>query len=101
MRISGKSGVGLLDFGEGGFFGFIGDGEASEVGKGRELLLTAFSEEVAGKIGIIGTHGGLDDGVVGLVSLDDDIGDIKMSASDATNDLGEKLKTAFFGGKIG
>ncbi len=29
-----EDGVGLLDFGEDGFFGFVGDREASKVGEG-------------------------------------------------------------------
>ena len=43
---------------------------------------------------------GLDGGMIGLVSLDDDAGVIKMSASDATDDLSKQLKSAFFGGEV-
>ncbi len=32
-----KVGIGGLDFGEGGFFGFISDGEAGEVGERRKV----------------------------------------------------------------
>ncbi len=32
-----KLGIGGLDFGEGGFFGFVGDGEAGEVGERRKV----------------------------------------------------------------
>ena len=39
--------------------------------------------------------------MVGLESLDDDICGVEMPTSDTTDDLGEKMKGAFFGGEIG
>lgn len=93
--------MGLLDLSNGGFFGFVGDGEASEIGERRELLFLTLGEEVAGETGVVGLHGGLDDGVIGLISLDDNISYIKVAASDASDDLGKEFKTALFGGKIG
>ena len=89
------------DFSEGGFFGFISDGEEGKVGIRRELLLVTFLEEVFCKLKIISLQGGFNDGVFGLKSLDDYFGMIKMTTTDAANDLREKFKGAFFGGKIG
>lgn len=34
---SSELGIGVLDFGESGFFGFIGDREAGEVGERRKV----------------------------------------------------------------
>lgn len=39
--------------------------------------------------------------MVGLEGLDNDICGVEMSASDATDDLSEEVKSALFGGKIG
>lgn len=90
----------LADFGEGGFFGFVGDGEASEISEGRESLLAAFIEQILGKSGKIGFYGGLDNGVIGLISLDDNAGGIEMPASHTANNLGEEFESTFFGGEI-
>ncbi len=62
--------VGGLDFGEGGFFGFVGDREAGEVIEGGEMRFLAFFGQIFGEAVEIGFQGGLEDGVVGLVSLD-------------------------------
>lgn len=101
VGIFGEFGVGLADFGEGGFFGFVGDGEAGEVGEWGHFLTAALFDEIVGKGGEVGLEGGLDDGVFGLESLDDDAGDVEMSAPDAADDLGEEFEGAFFGGEIG
>ncbi len=65
--------VSLLDFGEGGFFGFIGDAEASEVGEGWHLLLAATLEDIIREFGKIGVDGGLNNGMIGLIGLDNDL----------------------------
>ena len=41
--------MGFLDFLDGGFFGFVGDGEASEIGERREVLCATFLNKIAGK----------------------------------------------------
>lgn len=38
--------------------------------------------------------------MIRLISLDDNRGGVEVPATDATNDLGKELKSAFFGGKI-
>ena len=96
-----EMGVDFLDFLEGGAFGFVGDGDPSEMEIGREMLLTTLFEEVGGKLVVIGGEA-MDNGrVVGLVGLDDGFGGGEMTATDSPDDLGEELKSAFFGGKIG
>ncbi len=94
-------GVGLADFGEGGFFGFVGDGEAGEVREWGHFLAATLFDEIVGKSGEVGFEGGLDDGMFGLESLDDDASDVEMSAPDAADDLSEEFEGAFFGGEIG
>ena len=94
-------GGGLLDFGDGGFFGFVGDREFGEVGIGWELAGLAVLEEILGEGRVVGGDGGLDDGVIGLVGLDDDIGDVEMTATDAPDDLSKELKSAFLGSEVG
>lgn len=93
--------MGLLDFGEDGFFGFVGNGEAGEIGERWQIASAAASEFVLGEFWKIGSEGGLNDGMIGLVGLDDDAGSIKVSTADAANDLSKELKTAFFGGEVG
>ncbi len=56
---------------------------------------------IFGKFKIIGGEGSLDDGVIGLIGLDNDVGGVKMAPADAADDLREELKTTFFGSKIG
>jgi len=91
----------LVDFTKGSFFGFVCNREAGEVGIGREFAGATFIEEIFGESGEVGVHGSADDGVVGLVGLDDDFGTIEVTAADATDDLGEKFKSTFLGGEIG
>ncbi len=71
------------------------------MGEGWQLLLTAFFDEIIGEFGKIATQSSLNNGVIRLISLDDDIGDIEVAAPDASDDLSEKFKSALFGGKIG
>ena len=49
---------------------------------------------------IIGAAGCGNNGVVGLVSLDESIGNVNMSATDTAKYLREQVKSAFFGGVI-
>ena len=63
--------------------------------------MAAGFEEIIGKSGKIGLNSGLDDGGVGLISLDENLGGIKMAAADATDNLSKELKSTLFGGKIG
>lgn len=93
--------MGGLDFFQGGFFGFVGDGEAGKVGERGEVGFLAVFGEVFGKSGEIGFQSGLENWMVGLVSLDDNRGGIEVTAADATDDLGEELESTLFGGKIG
>ena len=90
-----------LDVFDGGGFGFEGETETGEVGIGREGGATALLEEIVGEGWVVGGEGGLNDGVVGLVGLDDDAGGVKVAATDAADDLGEEFEGAFFGGEIG
>ena len=90
-----------MDVFDGGGFGFEGEAEAGEVGIGRKSGAAALFQEIVGEGGVVGGEGGFDDGVVGLVGLDDDAGGVKVAATDATDDLSEQLKGAFFGGEIG
>ncbi len=39
----------FLNFFDGGFFGFVGDSESSEISERREVLCTAFFDKVVGK----------------------------------------------------
>lgn len=89
------------DFVQGGAFGFVGDGEAGEVGEGWKLMLAAFFEESGGKLGKIGGEGRLDGEVVGLIGLNENFGVVEVTATDTTDDLGKELEGALFGGKIG
>lgn len=88
------------DFLESGFFGFVSNVETCNIGIRREFLSGAFFQEVISEFGVIGFDGGLDDGMIRLEGLNDNFGAIEMTATDATDNLGEKLKSAFFGGKI-
>ncbi len=99
--VRGEVGVGGADFAESGALGLVGDAEAGEVGEGWHLLLAATFQKVIGEGGIVGADSGLDDGVVGLVRLNEDVGDIEMATTDATDNLGEEFESAFFGGEVG
>ena len=92
--------VGGLDFFKGGFLGFVSDGEASEVEKRGKVGFLAVFGEIFGEFWEIGFEGGLEDRVVWLVGLDDNRGGVEVTTTDATDDLGEELKSALLGGKI-
>ncbi len=92
--------MGGADFLEGGFFGFVGDGEAGEVGERWEGAGATRFEEMFSKSGKIGSESGLNGGMVGLESLNNDFGVVEVSATDASDDLIEKFVSALFGGKI-
>ncbi len=100
MGILGEFGVGLLDLGEGGALGLISDTEAGEVSIGRHLLGATLLKEIIGEIVEIGLDSGLDDGVVGLVSLDENLGFVEVTATDTTDDLSKELESALLRGEI-
>ncbi len=89
-----------LDFTKGGFFGLVSGAEASEISERRHVLFAAMGEEIFGELVVISGDGGLNDGMVGLVGLNKDASFIKMTAPNSADNLGEKLKSALFGGKI-
>lgn len=64
------------------------------------MLFTAFFYEIFVKRSIVVFDGVLDDGMVGLESLDDGFGGFEMTTTDTTDNLSDELKSAFFGGKI-
>lgn len=61
----------------------------------------AFFEEIIGELGVIKRFGGKNDGMFGLKSLEENVINIGVTASDATDDLGDELKSTFFGGVVG
>ena len=61
----------------------------------------AFFEEVIGKLGVIKRFSGKNDWMLGLESLEENVINIGVTASDATDHLGDELKSAFFGGVVG
>lgn len=89
VRVLGEFGVGLLDLGEGGALGLVGDTEAGEISVGRHLLGATLLEEIIGESVEIGLDSGLDDGMVGLVSLDENLGFVEVTTTDTTDDLSE------------
>lgn len=60
----------------------------------------AFFKEIIGKLGVIKRFGGKNDGVLGLESLQENMINIGVTASDATDDLGNELEGAFLGGVV-
>ena len=60
----------------------------------------AFFEEVIGKLGVIERFSGKNDGMLGLESLEENVINIGVTASDATDNLGDELESTFFGGII-
>ncbi len=101
VGVADEGGASGLDLREGGFFGFVGDGETGEVGEGWKLAGAAVLEFVVGEARVVGGDGGLDDGVIGLVGLEDDAGGGEVAAPDAADDLGEEFEGAFFGREVG
>ena len=63
-------------------------------------MLAAFFDEVIIKPKIVGFSGEIDDRRVVLIGLNNDRCGIKVSATDATNDLSEKLESFFFAGEV-
>ena len=61
----------------------------------------AFFEEVIGKLGVIKRFSGKNNRMFGLKSLEENVINISVTASDATDDLGDELESAFFGGIVG
>ena len=61
----------------------------------------AFLEEIIGKLGIIKRFSGKNDRMFGLKSLQENVINIGVTTSDAADDLGDELKSAFFGGVVG
>ena len=61
----------------------------------------AFFEEVIGKLGVIKRFSGKNNRMFGLKSLEENVINIGVTASDAADDLGDELKSAFFGGVVG
>ncbi len=92
--------MGGADFGKGSFFGFVGDGKFGNIREGWESALTTDFQEMIGKGGKVGLHGGLDDGGIGLICLDENFGGVEMATADTANYLGKKFKSALFGGEI-
>lgn len=65
------------------------------------MTFAAFFEKIGGKIGVVCSDGGRNDGVSWLVSLDKHLGFFAVAATDATDDLGQEMESVFFGGEIG
>ena len=61
----------------------------------------AFLEEIIGKLGVVKRFSGKNDRMFGLKSLEENVINIGVTASDTTDDLGDELKSAFFGGVVG
>ncbi len=89
------------NFAESGAFGFVSDRDASEIGKGRKMLTATHFESVTNKTVVVGIDSGGNDRVIGVKSLDDNRGVIKVATPNATDDLGEELKSALGGGIVG
>ena len=60
-----------------------------------------FFEEIIGKLGVVKRFSGKNDRMFGLKSLEENVINIGVTASDTTDDLGDELKGAFFGGVVG
>ena len=64
----------------------------------RKLTLL---NEIFGKLGVVKRFGSKNDRMFGLKSLQENVINIGVTASDAADDLGDELKSAFFGGVVG
>ena len=60
----------------------------------------AFLEEIIGKLGVIKRFSGKNDRMFGLKSLEENVIYIGVTASDATDNLGDELESTFFGGVV-
>ena len=81
-------------------FGFIGEGELSEVFERREAGFLTFFEEVIGKILVIFGDSGGNGGVVWLISLDKSVGLCEMATANPAENLGEEVESALLCGEI-
>ena len=59
-----------------------------------------FFEEIIGKLGVVKRFSGKNDRMFGLKSLEENVINIGVTASDTTDDLGDELESTFFGGII-
>ena len=60
----------------------------------------AFFEEIIGELGVIKRFSSKNDRMFGLKSLEENMINIGVTASDATDNLGDELESTFFGGII-
>lgn len=97
----GKLVVDRADVFEGGGFGLVGEGKLGEKAIRWEMGLLAFFEEVLVEGGVVGGKGGLDDGVSGLIGLDNGAGGGEVAATNTAEDLSEEVEGALFGGIVG
>ena len=81
---------------DGGGFCFVSDAKTSEVIKRRKMTRFAFGQDVMIESVVIIVDDSVDDGMIWLISLNKNFGGVEMSAADATNNLGEKMKGSFF-----
>ncbi len=61
----------------------------------------AFFEEIIDELGVIKRFSSKNDRMFGLKSLEENMINIGVTASDATDDLGNELEGAFLGGVVG
>ena len=61
----------------------------------------AFFEEIIDELGVIKRFSSKNDWMFGLKSLEENMINIGVTASDATDDLGNELEGAFLGGVVG
>lgn len=64
----------------------------------RKLTLL---NEIFGKFGVVKRFGSKNDRMLWLKSLEENMINIGVTASDATDDLGNELEGAFLGGVVG
>ena len=60
-----------------------------------------FLNEIFGKFGVVKRFGSKNDRMLGLESLQENMINIGVTASDATDDLSNELEGAFLGGVVG
>ena len=63
----------------------------------RELTLL---NEIFGELGVIKRSSGKNDRMFGLECLQENVINIGVTASDATDDLGDELESTFLGGVV-
>jgi len=84
-----------------GLFSFLSNRNFGKERKWREKLGFSFFDKKIVKTEIIRGEGEFNNWVFGLKRLDENRGRVEMAAADATDDLGQKFESAFFGGVIG